>query len=149
MPGSGLAAPRTAATKHKFRTFKGVRGGGGMDMLAGLPAAVGSVVNPAVVKASSRAVGELLCCCGLGVMAAKKGILTPVNVAALSKVCACRPLGRVLIFVLGFENHVDVFRRCRYVTREQGGRCSRPHDRPYVLHGVRCPALVGCSMGRR
>lgn len=55
-------------------------------MLAGLPAAVGSVINPAVAKASSRAVGELLCCCILGVTAAKKGILTPVNVAALSKV---------------------------------------------------------------
>lgn len=65
-----------------------------MAMLAGLPAAAGSVVNPAVVKASARAVGELLCCCVLGVAAAKKGILTPVNVAALSKVSA-RVVSRV------------------------------------------------------
>lgn len=57
-----------------------------MSMLAGLPATVGSIMNPTVVKASSRAVGELLCCCALGVVAARKGILSPVNVAALSKV---------------------------------------------------------------
>lgn len=65
-------------------------------MLAGVPAAVGSVVNPAVIKASSRAVGELLCCCVLGVVAAKKGVLTPVNVAALSKVRVGLPA--VLLF---------------------------------------------------
>jgi len=58
-----------------------------MAMLGGtLQAAFGSAINPVVVKASARAVGELLCCCVLGVVAAKKGILTPVNVAALSKV---------------------------------------------------------------
>eukprot|EP00903_Cladosiphon_okamuranus_P017870 g16445.t1 len=86
LPASGFAAPRPASTNHKLSTCKRVRGGGGMEMLAGLPAAVGSMINPAVVRASSRAVAELLCCCVLGVVAAKKGILTPVNVAALSKI---------------------------------------------------------------
>eukprot|EP00752_Nemacystus_decipiens_P012493 g11065.t1 len=86
-PGRGLATPPDAAKNSKLSTFsKRVRGGGGMAMLAGLPAAVGSIINPAVAKASSRAVGELLCCCILGVVAAKKGVLTPVNVAALSKI---------------------------------------------------------------
>ncbi|CAN0514629.1 unnamed protein product [Ectocarpus sp. 12 AP-2014] len=61
-------------------------GGHSLAMSAGLPAAVSSMINPVVVKASTRAVSELLCCCVLGVVAAKKGILTPVNVAALSKI---------------------------------------------------------------
>lgn len=58
-----------------------------MTMMAGVPAAVSStLISPAVVKASVKAVSELLCCCMLGVAAAKRGILTPTNVAALSKV---------------------------------------------------------------
>ncbi|CAM9240918.1 unnamed protein product [Ectocarpus sp. 12 AP-2014] len=61
-------------------------GGHSLAMSAGLPSAVSSMINPVVVKASTRAVSELLCCCVLGVVAAKKGILTPVNVAALSKI---------------------------------------------------------------
>lgn len=64
-------------------------------MSAGLPAAVSSMINPVVVKASARAVSELLCCCVLGVVAAKKGILTPVNVAALSKVRALLSAGHL------------------------------------------------------
>lgn len=56
-----------------------------------MSAGLGSMINPVVVKASARAVSELLCCCVLGVVAAKKGILTPVNVAALSKVRALLP----------------------------------------------------------
>lgn len=50
---------------------------------AGLPS---SLVRPEVVAASAKAVAELLSCCMLGILAAKRGILTPVNVGALSKV---------------------------------------------------------------
>lgn len=55
-------------------------------MALGIPAAISSVVSPEVVVASGRAVAELLSCCVLGVLAAKKGILTPTNVGGLSKV---------------------------------------------------------------
>lgn len=45
-----------------------------------------SILKPEVVLTSSKAVAELLSCCALGVLAARRGILSPVNVGALSKV---------------------------------------------------------------
>ncbi|CAM9338553.1 unnamed protein product [Scytosiphon promiscuus] len=86
--GGHLAASRKER-KQQIRGFKidvDHPRGGDMSMVAGLPAAFSTVVNPAVVKASVRAVSELLCCCVLGVVAAKNGVLTPVNVGALSKI---------------------------------------------------------------
>lgn len=44
------------------------------------------ILRPEVVLTSSKAVAELLSCCALGVLAARRGILSPVNVGALSKV---------------------------------------------------------------
>ena len=83
-----MARAASPSAGHSSSTISGRNASSAATRLAALPAAVGSAINPAVVKASSRAVGELLCCCVLGVVAAKKGVLTPVNVAALSKVCA-------------------------------------------------------------
>ena len=55
--------------------------------MVALPSVAGSsLVNPQVVSASMKAVAELLSCCVLGFVAAKRGILSPANVGALSKV---------------------------------------------------------------
>ncbi|KAG5189998.1 auxin efflux carrier [Tribonema minus] len=43
-------------------------------------------LQPTVVASSVRAVAELLTCCVFGVTAAKKGVLTPTNVSALSQI---------------------------------------------------------------
>ncbi|CAN0264600.1 unnamed protein product [Ascophyllum nodosum] len=55
--------------------------------MVALPSVAGSsLVNPQVVSASMKAVAELLSCCVLGFVAAKRGILSPANVGALSKI---------------------------------------------------------------
>lgn len=76
--GNNFAAPITVRSSRRETTM----------VAAALPA-IGSVIRPEVVTASVRAVAELLGCCVLGVLAAKQGILSPVNVGALSRVCWC------------------------------------------------------------
>lgn len=51
-----------------------------------VPLLPSSLVRPEVLATSVQAVAELLSCCVLGVVAAKRGILGPVNVNALSKI---------------------------------------------------------------
>lgn len=86
--GTNPAAPLAARPLPLPTTARGTTmGAAALPALAALPAAIGSVVSPQVAKASVRAVAELLSCCLLGVLAAKRGVLSPVNVAALSKVC--------------------------------------------------------------
>ena len=59
--------------------------------MVALPSVAGSsLVNPQVVSASMKAVAELLSCCVLGLVAAKRGILSPANVGALSQVKPAR-----------------------------------------------------------
>jgi hypothetical protein len=49
-------------------------------------AALTKLVQPEVVASSLRAVAELSCCCLFGFVSAKRGVLSPTNVSALSQV---------------------------------------------------------------